>query len=581
MSSRVQKGSTVFRPVVKARSRAPTVPPSQSSSGPSDLPIVPEATPILQATLSRADSLPIPSTAVPGRESSTQPLPSHSELASIVPQSQENVVNGTPIPAHGMNFPGLQIPSHSPPVLMNTSNLPPTLINVGRSMTEPISVISMSSRQDDRPPMIFPHPFNLPPGLPIMTPEHSQQSPVIFTPSGPTPAEFTNTLVPTHSFDGPQQPLTSENATQHLPPGDSTEKPKRKRRASKVNSDGEGENDSFNRTPKSRSTTPHQRRSRGPSLPPFDPNADPGEDIDPTVVTMATLCNDTGQGRVSSKAAEILTSHAAWKTRNRERRIRMRAAMEAKKYGRQVDDDTEERPANSLGDAESSSATNAGPSTSGSGTDEQTGIDYSQQMETSRYNVQVRIGPNGETIIDEESLVVDRTENEDTSNYTHVVESDHTKFVNSGTYGKRYRGSRWSAEETELFYHALSQYGENYELIAYVLPGRDRKSCKNKFKAEDKKNHSRINYCLNNRIPVDMKTLERMTGKDFSGPVPEIRAPPPPVIQHEPSREQENVDENNSHTTPTKQVKKRSRSRTVGVPEEGVVIVGDVDSVLL
>lgn len=53
-------------------------------------------------------------------------------------------------------------------------------------------------------------------------------------------------------------------------------------------------------------------------------------------------------------------------------------------------------------------------------------------------------------------------------------------------------------------FKALSQYGENYELIAYVLPGRDRKSCKNKFKAEDKKNPARINYCLRNSIPVGM-----------------------------------------------------------------------------
>lgn len=49
---------------------------------------------------------------------------------------------------------------------------------------------------------------------------------------------------------------------------------------------------------------------------------------------------------------------------------------------------------------------------------------------------------------------------------------------------------------------ALSQFGENYELISYVLPGRDRKACKNKFKAEDRRNPSRITYCLKNRRPV-------------------------------------------------------------------------------
>ena len=201
--------------------------------------------------------------------------------------------------------------------------------------------------------------------------------------------------------------------------------------------------------------------------------------------------------------------------------------MEAKKYGRNEDDtDTAQvrRP-----EAESEQTPPADPTlgppsvqpiSEHPSTVEDTsgqGFDYSQHVATSRYNVQVRIGPNGETIVDEESLFVDRNAEADTTEYTHVEESDVTKFINSGTYSKRFRGSRWSAEETELFYdvswfrvaacveltlcQALSQFGENYELISYVLPGRDRKACKNKFKTEDKKNPQRINYCLNNRKP--------------------------------------------------------------------------------
>jgi transcription factor TFIIIB component B'' len=86
------------------------------------------------------------------------------------------------------------------------------------------------------------------------------------------------------------------------------------------------------------------------------------------------------------------------------------------------------------------------------------GFDYSMQLAPSRFNVQVRIGPNGETILDEDSLVVDRVSQTEHAainaeeGYTHVTESEHTKFTNSGTYGKRFRGSRWSREETELFY---------------------------------------------------------------------------------------------------------------------------------
>ena len=55
-------------------------------------------------------------------------------------------------------------------------------------------------------------------------------------------------------------------------------------------------------------------------------------------------------------------------------------------------------------------------------------------------------------IVDDQSLFVDRPEDDDTAGYTHVEESDTSKFVNSATYSKKMRGSRWSAEETELFY---------------------------------------------------------------------------------------------------------------------------------
>ncbi|KAF8841973.1 hypothetical protein BDN67DRAFT_948761 [Paxillus ammoniavirescens] len=276
------------------------------------------------------------------------------------------------------------------------------------------------------------------------------------------------------------------------------------------------------------------RKPRRPATPAFDTDADPGEVLDPTSITMATLCEDTGQGRVSSKAAQILGNHLAWKKSNKEKRARMRTLMEARKYGRNEDAETTQAPRNPESASDQTLSANATPgsstqSTSGAlPTVEDTsghGFDYSQDVATSRYNVQVRIGPNGETIVDDESLFVDRNAEEDTAEYTHVEESDVTKFVNSATYAKRFRGSRWSAEETELFYDALSQFGENYELVSYVLPGRDRKSCKNKFKAEDKRNPSRINFCLNNRRPYDIQTLSRMTGKDFSGPTPEIRAP--------------------------------------------------------
>nr|GAT48459.1 predicted protein [Mycena chlorophos] len=299
------------------------------------------------------------------------------------------------------------------------------------------------------------------------------------------------------------------------------------------------------------------RRKKKPKLPAFDPDADPGEDLDPTVVTMAELCEDSGQGRVSSKAMEIQRNHLAWKQQNKERRARMKVIAERKKYDDQAGQDEAV----------------AGPSEPVIIEESGTEFDYSKDLTTSRFNVQVRIGPNGETIIDEDSLAVDRTEEVDTSNYVHVVESDNTKFVNSASYTKKCRGSRWSAEETELFYDALAQHGENYELISLVLPGRSRTACKNKFKAEDKKNSARINQCLESRLPIDMNTLTRLTGKDFSGPTPIIKVPsPPPAMDKD-------ADPPIEPETPAT-VRKRSRSRALSAAStgDGVEIIGDVAS---
>ena len=72
-----------------------------------------------------------------------------------------------------------------------------------------------------------------------------------------------------------------------------------------------------------------------------------------------------------------------------------------------------------------------------------------------------------------------------------------------------------------------------------------------------------------------MVTLARMTGKDFSGPVPEIRVPPQPIPIVAPS--QQDIDSQND-VTPQQHSKKRSRSKSQLGVEDDVIVVGDVDS---
>lgn len=183
----------------------------------------------------------------------------------------------------------------------------------------------------------------------------------------------------------------------------------------------------------------------------FDLDADPGEELDPTTITMATLCEDTGQGRVSSKVAEINSNFAAWRAQSKTRRAEERARQERKKYGL-LDEETH------VEKSEQATPVPATNDTQDAGANDPNAFDYTQEMTPDLLVAKVRTGPNGETIIDADSLVVERDAGEpNTEGYTHVVESDISKFSNSATHSKRFRGSRWSAEETELFYNASTR----------------------------------------------------------------------------------------------------------------------------
>ncbi|KAF7347654.1 HTH myb-type domain-containing protein [Mycena venus] len=595
MTSRVQKGGPVFKPVAKSRSRAVAPPhllemcllqpwplgllrcPPPFMPPPATIPVRgfdPDVFSVADSPQPVASSSRAPPVIVAsGSRISTPPI--------VAPVSQSPVAQPRrPAPPIIVSRPAAV--TVNPPSSMNPPAPSPTLVN--SNLADPLLNTFQLPPPDD---------FDFPEGLSQFVAPSSTVAPS--NPSTSIPIPDPSASVPTPQNSGKKKLRKRKKKDTAEGDGDATEgetseKPKkaRKKRVKKdagETPDGDQPKPKKKRKAKAENTdeesTPVKKKRKKSSQPVFDPDADPGEDIDPTVVTMAELCVDNGQGRISSKAIEIQKNHIAWKQQSKEKRARMKALAEQKKYGRpeEADGETEvvAAPAIEAPPAPDDSGEviigPSGPSdaepviadASGSG------FDYSQDLTRSRFTVQVRIGPNGETIIDEESLTVDREEEPDTSNYTHVVESDHTKFVNSASYTKKCRGSRWSADETELFYEALAQHGENYELISLVLPGRSRTACKNKFKAEDKKDSARITRCLESRTPIDMNTLGRLTGRDFSGPTPIIKAPTPPPMP-EPAADAPSEPES-PHV-----VRKRSRSRTAIPSTEGVQIIGDADS---
>ncbi|KAG7095509.1 hypothetical protein E1B28_006248 [Marasmius oreades] len=622
MTSRVQKGNAVFRPLAKQRSRPTPAPPSQTSvnneylgatsTAPSS-PTAPSQPQTVvdqrqqtqaQGPLQRTNTV-IPLSTPIGVPLSFSPPAAQTQAPSIVPSSSSH--HPTRIQTYPRSTP-VSLPSPAPPQIQSSArswsqtqapvsnNLVTTQVtNDNSNNNEPSSsevhsrtttAAEQSGEQRDASQIVID-------GIDDKTTENKRtkrkrtSTATIEETEG---EEDGNEMI----VDGSEaaEPRTSKKKSRPKAKASSSgTKPKRTTRKSTPDpsspTDGSSTKTSaWKRTRRSHSQTPS----------PFDPSTDPGAELDPTLTTMAALCEDTGRGRVSSKAVEILSNHEAWKKERKERRVRLKMMMERKKYGLAEEEEEERRAGKEkelskvLEQADNgnllSPAPGLNPEEPANSNGNPDDFDYSQSLQHSRFKVQVRIGPNGETIIDEESLVVDRVEGEQgEGEYEKVIESDMTKFVNSGTYGKRFRGSRWSKEETELFYDALAQYGENYELISYILPGRDRKACKNKFKAEDKRDPGRINQYLNNRIPVDIKTLARMTGKDFSGPTPQISLPPP-IRSPEDTSGANAAPEPNSISLAERGRKekqgnssasKRSRSRTT-VLEDGVEVLGDVDA---
>ncbi|XP_061183136.1 transcription factor TFIIIB component B'' homolog [Saccostrea echinata] len=121
---------------------------------------------------------------------------------------------------------------------------------------------------------------------------------------------------------------------------------------------------------------------------------------------------------------------------------------------------------------------------------------------------QVKIGPDGSLIINEESLVV---------NTKKPVIEEETETINETENTTTYASFRkprtrqlWSNKETEKFYYALSSIGTDFTLMLKVFPNKTRTDLKKKFRKEDKENRWKIEKALKERKPFDMDVFKRL-----------------------------------------------------------------------
>ena len=120
-----------------------------------------------------------------------------------------------------------------------------------------------------------------------------------------------------------------------------------------------------------------------------------------------------------------------------------------------------------------------------------------QQQAQNVHTPRVKI-VDGQIVADQETLTVQA------SHENRITESEFTRttgdrmMINSQTYGNRSKPTKWTKQETELFYKAMEQFGTDFTLIQRLFPSRTRRQVKAKYLKEQNSNDDRIESCMNN-----------------------------------------------------------------------------------
>uniref|UniRef100_A0A2M4AF14 Putative transcription factor tfiiib component b n=1 Tax=Anopheles triannulatus TaxID=58253 RepID=A0A2M4AF14_9DIPT len=111
---------------------------------------------------------------------------------------------------------------------------------------------------------------------------------------------------------------------------------------------------------------------------------------------------------------------------------------------------------------------------------------------------QLKLGPNGEIILDEASLVIENERDKEvreTLANSDVLYQDEFSG-NSGYYTRIKRTKGWSDEETIRFYRCLHTIGTDFSMMLSLFPNRTRRDMKLKFKKEERHNLQLVNKAL-------------------------------------------------------------------------------------
>lgn len=123
---------------------------------------------------------------------------------------------------------------------------------------------------------------------------------------------------------------------------------------------------------------------------------------------------------------------------------------------------------------------------------------------------QLKVGPDGEIILDEKSLVVENKQTKkgrEEIEKSKVIDGD-TFDTGYGIYKRAKRSKDWTPSETLRFYKALNIIGTDFTLMCDLFPKRNRRELKLKFKKEEKVNKNLIDKALMNPCTFEYEELK-------------------------------------------------------------------------
>ncbi|CAJ0573882.1 unnamed protein product, partial [Mesorhabditis spiculigera] len=121
---------------------------------------------------------------------------------------------------------------------------------------------------------------------------------------------------------------------------------------------------------------------------------------------------------------------------------------------------------------------------------------------------QVSIGPDGNLVLDETSLLIRETEQRDV--WESVDEDRLHRHTTSMSFRARNwkKGAAWSDKETDLFFEILRHTGPDFGLMHEFFPTRARNELKSKYNREEKTNWARVDQALSLPATLDNKLYQ-------------------------------------------------------------------------